>query len=352
VTQQVTAERNAAGPTNFPNPMPLLQLTLAFFGARALHSAVELGVFSTLAKQPCTEPELREILGLHPRAARDFLDALVALDLLERDENNVYRPTPSTGLFLNRESPAYIGGLAEIAAHSMYHVWGNLTDALRSGRPQGPAGGDFLASMYANPEAGRKFMAAMDAVNGRVGLALAEAFDWGPYRSVADVGGARGNLAATLVRAYPHLAGITFDLPAVRGLFDEHIAELGLTESVTFQGGDFEQDPLPEADVLVFGHVLHGASDEDRKMLLGKAFAALPPGGRIAIYDRMIADDRRGTPLSLLGSLNMLLTTPGGSEYTPSECRVLLEEAGFVDFAARPVAGTETLVTATKPERS
>lgn len=348
MTEPVATEQVAPQQPGLPSPMPLLQLTLAFFGSKALQSAVELDVFTALAERPSTEEELRDRIGLHPRASRDFLDALVALNLLEREEGR-YRPTPATGLFLNRESPAYVGGLAEFAAHSLYQMWGNLTEALRTGKPQGTAGSDLLETMYANPDVGRKFMAAMDAVNGRVGAALADVLDWSTAHSFVDVGGARGNLAAVLARVHPHLTGICFDLPPVRNLFDEHIATLGLTESVSFHGGNFEQDPLPSADVLIFGHVLHGASDEDRRMLLGKAYRALPAGGRVAIYDRMINDDRRGAPLSLLGSLNMLLTTPGGSEYTPSECRALLEAAGFTDFAARPIAGTETLVTASKP---
>ncbi len=192
-------------------------------------------------------------------------------------------------------------------------------------------------------------MAAMDAVNSRVGVALADALDWSTASSFVDVGGARGNLAAVLVQVHPHLTGICFDLPPVRSLFDEHIATLGLTESVSFHGGNFRQDPLPSADVFIFGHVLHGTNDEDNRTLLGKAYRALPAGGRVAIYDRMINDDCRGPALSLLGNLNMLLTTPGGSEYTPSECRALLEAAGFTDFTARSIADTETLVIASKP---
>jgi hypothetical protein len=333
------------------NPAYLQQLTMGFFASRAVQAAVELDLFTLVATAPAGVAEIEEGCGLHPRASRDFLDALVALDLLERDDEERYQPTPTTRMFLNRSSPAYLGGLAELAGKVLYGVWGNLTEALRTGKPQGAAGGEFLNGLYEDLDTARKFMGAMDTVNGLVAAELSAVLGLAGApepTTVVDVGGARGNLVGTLLSAHPALRGVCLDLPAVERLYDEHIGHFGLGDRVRFAAVDFEKQPLPAADVFVFGHVFHGASVDDRAMLLRKAHKALPKGGRVAIYDRMIADDRRGSALSLLGSLNMLLTTPHGAEYTVAACRDLLVRHGFGDITARPIAGTETLVVATR----
>ncbi|WP_018681837.1 methyltransferase [Actinokineospora enzanensis] len=333
------------------DPARLHQLTMGFFASRAVQAAVELDLFTELAAAAGTAAEVERRCGLHPRSSRDFLDALVALDLLDRDDEDRYQPTPSTRMFLDRNSPAYLGGLAEMAGTVLYGVWGNLTEALRTGKPQGAAGAVFLDGMYQDPVTARKFMAAMDTVSTRVAVELAAALRLSEApepTTVVDVGGARGNLLGVLLSANPTLRGVCLDLPAVERLYDEHIPRFGLGDRIRFAAVDFERAPLPAGDVLVLGHVLHGASPDDRAMLLGKAHAALPAGGRVAIYDRMIADDRRGSALSLLGSLNMLLTTPDGAEYTVADCRELLVRHGFDDVTSQPIAGTETLVIATR----
>jgi hypothetical protein len=116
-------------------PDSILQLGLAFWGSKTLLSAVELGVFTELAHRPLKAHILIERLRLHQRGARDFLDALVALGMLDRD-GDIYRNTPATALFLDRNKPSYVGGLLEMANARLYPFWGNLTEALRTGEPQ------------------------------------------------------------------------------------------------------------------------------------------------------------------------------------------------------------------------
>jgi hypothetical protein len=331
--------------------MRILELGLAFWGSKTLLSAIELGVFTQLAAGPATEAELRGRLGLHPRSARDFLDALVALGLLDRDEAG-YRNTPQTAQFLDRGRPSYLGGLLEMANTRLYPIWGRLTEALRTGQPQneaGQGGEDFFGALYADPVRLREFMAAMGASAGLMGTALAAGFDWSEHKRFVDVGGARGGVAAAVARAHPHLEGGCFDLPAVRPVFGEHMAELGLADRVRFHAGDFFADPLPEADVLIFGHVLHDWDLETKTMLLGKAFDALPPGGAVLVYDPMVDDERRRNTFGLLSSLNMLLETPGGFEYTAADCRGWLAAAGFTRTSAQPLVGPDTLVAGWRP---
>ncbi|VVJ17769.1 TcmO [Amycolatopsis camponoti] len=320
----------------------ILDLIMAFYGSRAVISAVELDLFTTLSGTSMTGTELSGRAGLHPRGAADFLDALVSLGLLERTGDR-YANTPDAERHLVAGKPGYVGGYARMAGGMLFPVWGKLTEALRTGRAQVPSDRGIFDG-YRDDDATRGFLGAMDAVNGGVGAALAAVFDWSRYSSVVDLGGARGNLAATLVREHPHLDATCFDLPPVERFFDEHTAELGLAGRIRFAAGDFFADPLPVADVFVAGHILHYFDLSGRRTLLARVHESVKPGGAVLVYDRMIDAGRRGRPLSLLGSLNMLLTSPGGAEYTPDEARKWLTEAGFGTVEVARVGSLDTLV--------
>jgi ubiquinone/menaquinone biosynthesis C-methylase UbiE len=192
-------------------------------------------------------------------------------------------------------------------------------------------------------------MVGMDYLTAPLSAKLAKAFDWSRVRSFVDVGGGRGTVAATVAAAHPHLQGGVFDLPPVRPVFEEHVAGTDLGERISFHGGNFFTDNLPSVDVLMFGHVLHDWGVAERRALLAAAFRALPPGGRVLIYDPMIDDDRSHRASSLLVSLNMLLATPGGSEYTAAECFEWLAQAGFGEPDVVALDDHDSLVTARKP---
>jgi hypothetical protein len=230
-------------------------------------------------------------------------------------------------------------------------MWGRLTEALRDGEPkaEGAGGPDAFARLYQNPEAARRFLAHMDSAHSLVGPQLAEAVDWRRYRTFVDVGGARGHIAAAVLTAHPHLHGGVFELPPVKPLFDEHMAEAGLTERVTFHAGDFFRDPLPSADVLVFGHVLHDWEEPERRTLLDKAYQALPSGGAVVVYDQMLDDEEPELP-AVLGSLQVALVT-GGSEYPVADCRQWLEKAGFTVETGRRIRtiGGDYVLVGVKP---
>ena len=122
-----------------PSPDHILDTGVAFWKSKVLLSAVELGVFTALADGSLTGGQLRRRLGLHPRAIPDFTDALVALDLLEREGEGAgatYANTPQTQRYLDAGSPHYLGGFLEMASARLYPFWGDLSEGLRSGRPQ------------------------------------------------------------------------------------------------------------------------------------------------------------------------------------------------------------------------
>ena len=332
-----------------PTPDRILELGFAFWGAKTLLSAVELGVFSELAKGTQDGEALRERLNLHPRSARDFFDALVALGMLERRDGQ-YGNTPETDQFLDRAKPSYVGGILEMANARLYPFWGSLTEGLRSGEPQNEAktGGDLFAALYADPARLRQFLRAMSGQNMGTAVAIAQKIPWQTYRTFVDVGTAQGAVPVQLARAHPHLTGGGFDLPPVGPIFEEYVAEAGLGDRLRFYPGDFFTDPLPAADVLIMGYILHDWDLEAKRALLAKAYAALPEGGRLVVYEALIDDERRQNTFGLLMSLNMLIETRGGFDYTGADCRAWMREAGFRESYVEPLVGPNSMVVGIK----
>ncbi|SAL62655.1 methyltransferase [Caballeronia peredens] len=342
--------QDAQGNTNPPpSPERLLQLGMAFWASKALLSAVELDVFSQLASGPKQAAELVEALKLHPRGAADFLDTLVALNLLTRDDGR-YANAPDAAFFLDRNKPSYVGGLLEMANSRLYPFWGSLTEALRTGLPQNESkhGGHLFETLYSDPARLRVFLHAMSGVSMGAAQAIARQFPWGEYRTFVDLGAAQGALPVQVALAHAHLTGGGFDLPVVGPIFDDYVAANGLQERLRFYPGDFFADPIPSADVLVMGHILHDWNLDQKRALLAKCHAALPPGGCLIVYDAIIDDERRRNAFGLLMSLNMLIETPGGFDYTGAQCCAWMKEAGFATARVEPLVGPDSMVIATK----
>jgi O-methyltransferase domain/Dimerisation domain len=344
------AQPAAVEPTGQVAPDAILELGFAFWGSKTLLSAIELGVFSELAGAgPLDDDALRERLGLHPRSATDFFDALVALGMLEREDGR-YANTPSTDLFLDRAKPSYVGGILEMANARLYGFWGSLTEALRTGVPQNEAkiGENFFETLYAEPERLAQFARAMSALSVGAGQAIAAKFPWQDHSSVIDVGCAEGAVPVQIALAHDHVTGGGFDLPPLQPLFDSYVSRFGLGERLSFTPGDFFNDPLPSADVLVMGHILHDWDLDEKKALLKKAFDALPDGGALIVYEALIDDDRRNNAFGLLMSLNMLIETPGGFDFTGADCRAWMEETGFRETYVEHLIGPDSMVVGIK----
>jgi len=328
-----------------------MQLGLGFWASKTLLSAVELRVFAALAEAgPLDADDLRERLGLHPRSARDFFDALVALEMLERDDDGRYSNTPATDLFLDPAKQPYVGGLLEMSNARLYPFWGSLTEGLRTGEPQNEAkaGDDFFAALYADEQRLAQFARAMSSASAGIAQAMAAKFPWAEHKSVIDIGCAEGALPAGVALVHGHLTGGGFDLPPVRPLFEAYVERLGLGDRLTFTPGDFFADPLPSADVLVMGRILHDWDLEQKLELLRKAYDALPDGGALIVYDALIDDDRRTNAFGLLMSLNMLIETPGGFDYTGADCRGWMAETGFKDSYVESLVGPDAMVVGLK----
>ena len=333
-----------------PTPERILQVGLGFFASKALLSAVEMGLFTELARRPEGFESLQGRLGLHPRSARDFFDTLVALGFLRRTDG-VYANAPEADLFLDKHKPTYVGGLLEMLNHRLYGFWGHLTEALRTGQPQNEiktGGTGLFSALYADPARLKEFLGAMTGLSHGSNVAIARKFPFGRYRTFADIGTAQGDTAVQVALAHHHLSGIGFDLAEVAPIFEENVELHGLSGRLRFEPGDFFHDPLPKVDVITMGHILHDWGLDEKTVLLRKAYDALPEGGALIVYESIIDDARSQNAFGLLMSLNMLIETPAGFDYTGADCMGWMQQVGFRETRAEHLIGPDSMVIGIK----
>jgi hypothetical protein len=329
-------------------PDRIRALGYAYREAKALLSAVELGVFTALAEGPLDLATLTNRTRIDQRGARDFFDALVALGLLHRDDSGRYACTLETALHFDRRKPTYLGDEIEFNVQ-LYARWNLLTRALKTGKPQNAAvvKGNYQA-LYANPEALSVLARGMSAMTLPAAIAIAEKVPWSKYQTIIDIGSAQGCLPVQLARVHAHLTGGGFDLPPMKSVFDKYVDEHGLSRRLRFYSGDFFEDQLPSADVLVMGRVLHNWNLGTKKKLLQKAYDALPAGGALIVYERLIDDARRINATGLLDSLNMLVMTEGGFGFTGADCIGWMRETGFRDMRVEHLTNEQSMVMGEK----
>ncbi len=316
-------------------PSRILEVGMAFWPAKVLLSAVELELFTKLGSNAMTGSELQSALQLHPRANPDFFDTLVALRFLDRDGDGadaLYRNTPETAMFLDRQSPQFIGGFLEMANARLYPFWNDLTVGLRTGKPQNEikhTGASVFEELYSKPERLMQFMDAMSGISAGNFQAFAEKFDFSRYQTLCDVGGAAGLLSILVAKQHPHLRCISADLPAATKIAAQKIAAAGLSDRISAQSLDFFADPLPKADVITMGMILHDWNLEKKMHLIRAAYDALPPGGAFVVIENLIDDARRENAFGLMMSLNMLMEFGDAFDFTGADFSGWCREVGF-----------------------
>ena len=327
---------------------------MGFWASKTLLVAVKLGLFTALAQGPMSGAAIKDRLGLHERALYDFLDALVALGFLERTGilgDAIYSNAPDVDLFLDKNKPSYMGGILEMMDSRSYDLWSRLEDGLKSGTLQNEArltGKGIFEAIYSDDAHLRGFLNAMSGIQMGNFIAFAERFDFSGHVRHCDIGGAGGQLAIQVALHNPDVHGASFDLPRVTEVAAENISAAGLSSRVQALAGDMFSDPFPNADIITMGSILHDWNLEQKRLLVRKAFEALPDGGAFAVIETIIDDERRSNVFGLLMSVNMLLETTGGFDYSAADFKGWALEAGFSRVEVMPLTGPSSAVIAYK----
>jgi hypothetical protein len=336
------------------DPSRVLDVATGFWPAKTLLSAVELDLFTSLGDQQMTGGQIGDRLGIHPRALYDFLDALVALRFLERDGEGPagrYRNSADAAAFLDEKSPVHIVGFLKMINARLYRFWGDLTEALTTGKPQNEAkysDKSMFDAIYGDPAAIEQFLRAMAGITVGSAYALAEKFDFTRYRTFCDVGGAMGQLCIAVAQRHPHLHCISYDLSEVAPVAEKNIAAANLSDRITVASGDFFAEPLPHADVIAMGRILHDWNLQEKMRLIKAAYDALPEGGAFVAMESLIDDGRRENVFGLMMSLNMLIESDGGFDFSGRDFAGWAQDVGFRDVETLHLAGVTSAAIAYK----
>lgn len=339
---------------NQPTPAAILQMGTGFWASKTLLTAVNMNLFTLLAKGEKSGQDIQAKLNLHKRSLYDFLDALVALGFLNRTgikETAVYRNTVETDLFLDKNKPSYIGGILEMANNRLYPFWNDLEEGLKTGLPQNETknnGQSVFEAIYADPARLREFIHAMAGVQTGNFITFSKKFDFSKYKSLCDIGGCGGHFSAHIAMNNPHIHCTSFDLPPVEPIAEEIINDMNLNDSITLASGDFFAVDFPKADIITMGNVLHDWGEQDKLILIEKAYKALPNGGAFVVIENIIDDARRENVFGLLMSLNMLIETEKGFDFTFEDFNKWAKKAGFTSTTLMPLVGPASAAIAYK----
>ncbi|MBP2323133.1 8-O-methyltransferase [Kibdelosporangium banguiense] len=331
------------------DPSPIHHFGDFYFAYNAMLAGIEIGLFDLLAGAPATAEQIEQRLGLHPRLTGDFLDSLVAMGFLERDGEQ-YTSTSLSDHYLRSGSPTTIVRYLKGAQSR----WQRLPEALKTGEPlvRVPTPGATMDNLREGKDDWRLFFAWADYLAELRNRWLAGEFDWSGITDLVDFGGGNGSAAAYIARENPHIHATVFDLPNAKVPFDERMAELDMTDKVSFHAGDFFVDPLPEADAVLLGGMLIDWSEDQRADMLRAVYDALRPGGLVLSGSHLIDDDRREHLASMTASLNIALVSQHGRVPRIGEGMSWLQRGGFLDVRAQPLGEFETLLIGRKPQGS
>lgn len=336
------------------SPEGILQVGMGFWASKTLLTAVNLELFSHLALCPLSAEEIRSKLNLHPRALYDFLDALVALKFLDRQgfkDEAFYSNTEETNVFLDKNKPSYIGGILEMANNRLYGFWGDLEEGLKTGKPQNETktgGKPLFEAVYSDPQKLTEFLKAMGGLQMGNFVKLSNQFDFSKYSTICDIGGAGAYFSAQIASDHSHLSCISYDLPEVTAIATENVRKQGLEDRVSLISADFFTDNFPKADVITMGNILHDWGTDDKIILIQKAYVALPKGGALVVIENIIDNDRSQNAFGLMMSLNMLIETSEGYDFSEADFTEWATEIGFRQVYSMPLTGPSSAVIAIK----
>jgi hypothetical protein len=339
------------------NPSKIMQIGMGFWASKVVLSAVKFKVFTLLAGTQKSAKEIKEALklGCTDRHVFDFLDTLLSLGFLKREgllENAKYSNAPDAEFFLDEKKPSFMGGILKMANNRLFHHWQNLEEGLLTGEPQNEAkqehNMEFFHHLYQSPEALQEFMDAMSGIQGGNFMTLVKKFNFSNYKTLTDVGGADGFLSAMITMHHPDIVCTTFDLPPVAAVVERKLNRMKITSRVKIASGDFMKDPIPPAEIITMGNILHGVNEETKLMLFKKVFDVLPDNGVFMAIENIIDNDRSKNTFGLLMSLNMLIENGDAFDYTANDFENWAKQTGFKRVEIIPLAGPTSAAIAYK----
>lgn len=341
---------------NHPTPESIMQIGTGFWASKILLSAVKFEIFTALAeKQTMSASEIKSHLGFKctDRNVYDFLDALTSFGFLNREgllETAKYSNSINTDFFLDKKKPTYIGGLLEMLNNRLYGFWGNLEEGLLTGLPQNEIKNNenLFEALYSDSDRLKEFIHAMSGIQMGAFIAFAQKFDFSNSKTLVDIGGSAGLLSLMVAKHQSHMNCISWDLPPVEPIANETIQQFQLQELVKTAKGDFFKDQFRKADIVVMGNILHDWNEETKLMLMQKAFDALPSGGAFVAIENIIDDERKQNVFGMMMSINMLIETGSGFDYTFSDFNKWAKAVGFSSTSLLPLAGPTSAAIAYK----
>jgi len=346
-------------PHEQPDPSKIMQIGMGYWASKTLLAAVKFGLFTHLAGTKLSGKEIKQKLSLNTtdRHVYDWLDTLVSLGFLQREgvmDSSVYTNSLDTEVFLDKKKPSYIGGILEMGNNRLYKFWGDLEEALITGKPQNESKNSsdgnmsFFADLYKDPAKLQEFMDAMSGIQLENFIMLAKKFDFNKYKTLVDIGGADGLLSIQICLNHPDIHCSTFDLPPVAPVAKKRIDQFNLSDRITVVSGDFTKDELPSAEIITMGNIIHGMDEENKQLLVNKVYASLPENGALMTIENIIDDERRVNTFGLLMSLNMLIENGNAFDYMPSDFKRWATKAGFKRTEIIPLAGPTSAAIAYK----
>ena len=311
-------------------PVELLDLATGYQRAKTLFALVEFALPTLLAGRSLPLEQIAHLLGIHKMAADRFLNAGVALGLLERDRQE-FRNTTLSERFLVKGQPTYLGDQLLKYDRVSYPNWADLADKLRQWRP-----GATDDAQPPKADQGQASMRAQHNFSLMTGYALGRAFDFSQHRKLLDLGGGTGAMSLGICRTQRHLDAVIFDLPTIADLASEFVRESEFADRIEVRAGDFKRDELPAGfDVVLLANLLSMASEETNQALFRRLYDLLPDGGAV-ILSGWILDDSRTSPLiPVLFCLEDINWQAPDVERSASTYKEWLAAAGFVRVERR-----------------
>ncbi len=314
------------------NPGLLLKLSGSYWQTCALHAGVKLDIFTVIGDQYLTGKQIAEKADIDERAIIMLLNALTAMNLLNK-EGETYQNTTASKAFLSKDSNRFIGYMIKHHHHLM-DSWAHLDQSIKTGKPIRER------SSFSEEERRESFLMGMFANAMYIAPEVASAINLTGRKHLVDIGGGPGTYAIHFCLKNPELKATVYDLATTKPFAEKIVEKFGMEDRIDFSAGNYIKEGIKGTyDVAWLSHILHGEGPEDCLIIIRKAVSSLEPGGTVLIHDFILDNTMDGPLFPALFSLNMLLGTPKGQSYNEAQLIEMMYKAGVKEIQRIPFRG-------------